>query len=98
MSFNGFRCDAILVAEKCRHFEAIEMAALAIPLQCSNGAGVASARVAICNLFDCQRVLVVVGRDRSRRVVTHAPDDNSRRETSRSGYPQWGSETPLQRF
>jgi hypothetical protein len=97
------RRDKIFLTELGLNFSTIELGYGTIFLDRAIGARVSRPHVDISRFFDRQLIFAIFGafaavRERSRLFVVHALDDNARRETWRSSYPQWGRASPLQVF
>jgi hypothetical protein len=95
--------DKIFLTELGFNFSTIELGYGTIFLDRAIGARVSRLHVDVCRFFDRQLIFAIFGafaavRERSRLFVVHALDDNARRETPRSSYPQWGRSSPLQVF
>jgi hypothetical protein len=85
---NGCGGNDVFDAELCFPAAAIEIAFGAIPLNRTDGPGVASVIVALGRFVHGEGILAVVGgRDWSRLVVGHSLDDNLLVPTSRRVIP-----------
>lgn len=74
---NRFRCDEIFFAKAGFDQATLQVSLGAVALDTSRSAGVSGLGVALKCVIDREsKIAVVSGRDRSRRVVVHCPDDN----------------------